>query len=107
MGTESTDLSMFGELEDAPEDRLVVRAVGHVLGNSAGWFHWGGLSVIFPEFRTNHPKLTGLIATVRVQPKRLCLGIDFYTGEVKIIEAAPDIKPKVHLSLQLQDVIDG
>ena len=101
--TDHTDLLMFGELEDAPEDRMVVRAIGHVLGTSAGWFHYDGLSVIFPVFRTTHPKLVGLIPDI--QPTRVCLGIDFYTGEVKIIEGENGMVPKVHHSLQLQELV--
>jgi len=41
-------LAMFGELEDAPEDRMVVRAVGHVLGTAAGW------TVVGRHGRTNY-----------------------------------------------------
>ena len=98
-------LAMFGELEDAPEDRMVVRAIGHVLGTAAGWFHYAGLSVIFPEFRSDHPKLHGLIAALGIQPRRVCLAIDFYTGEVKIMEADQHITPKIYHSLQLQELL--
>lgn len=97
------DLAMFGELEDAPEDRLVVRAAGHVLGTSEGWLHWSGMAVIFPAFRTEHPKLVDLVSGIPA--KKIALGIDFYTGEVKIIEAAQNTTPKVHHALQLQDLL--
>jgi len=100
----NNDLGMFGELEDAPEDRMVVRAIGHVLGTSAGWFHYEGLSVMFPEFRTTHPKLLKLIADIR--PERVCLGIDFYTGEGKVIEGERGMVPRVHHSFQLQELLE-
>jgi hypothetical protein len=98
------DLSMFGELEDAPGDRMVVRAIGFVLGTSAGWFHYDGLAVIFPEFQTTHPKLAGLITDI-ASVRRRCLAIDFYTGEVKIIDGAQGRVPKVYHTLQLQELL--
>lgn len=101
-----SDLHMFGELEIAPDSRMVVRAIGHVLGTSASWFHFGGLSVIFPIFQTKHPKLIELIGNM--PPNQVCLAIDFYTGEVKIIEGTEETEdkaPKVHHSLQLRDLL--
>lgn len=82
---------------------MVVRAVGHVLGTSEGWLHWSGMAVIFPVFRSEHPKLAPLL--VGIAGKKIALGIDFYTGEVKIIEAAHDMVPHVHHALQLQELL--
>jgi hypothetical protein len=104
--TTDKNMVMFGELEDAPNDdeRMVVRALGYVLGTSDGWFHYRGLAVIFAVFQTQHAKLVPLVANI--PPEKTCLGIDFYTGEVKIIEGGPSDEPKVHHSLQLQDLFN-
>lgn len=97
------DLSMFGELEDAPDDCMVVRAIGYVLGTANGWYHYGGLSVIFSAFRTKHPTLAPLVENVA--PEHVCLAIDFYTGEVKIVEMSTIQNLKVLHSLQLNDLL--
>jgi len=97
------DLAMFGELETAPGNRLVVRAVGYLLGSAEGWFHHGGLAAVFPAFTTEHIKLAELFQAI--PPGQACLGIDFYTGEVKVINAIPMQEPEVKHSLTLAELI--
>lgn len=92
-------LDMFGNLEDAKtKDRMVVRIVGYGIGESSGWFHYGGLCAVFPEFISQLKFFTDNMP--KKAKESIHLIIDFYTGQSAIL-----LKDKPYWNFTLKDLL--
>lgn len=105
MNDNMLEMALFGELEDAPNDKMVVRVLGYKIGISDGWFHWNGLAVVFPVFK---PSISFLEEKMpkSVKPEQVHLAIDFYSGDGKILVRATE-NPVVYQSFQLTDLLEN
>jgi len=85
--TEMIAMDMFGNLEDAPDNRMVVRILGHRVGTSDGWFHGGGHTVVLPEFKME-PGFRKFAPDVDDVADHTALMIDYYAGFLALIPHA-------------------
>lgn len=76
-----------GTLEDAPDDRMVVRVLGINLGTCDGWMHGGGHTVVMPSFAPNDTFAT--VAPDIEVPPNTALIVDYYIGLLALVQHAP------------------
>ena len=81
-------IELFGNIEDAPDDKMVVRILGHRVGTSDGWFYLGGHSILMPEFKME-PGLHKFAPDVTSVAEHTGLLIDYYAGLIALVPHAP------------------
>lgn len=84
---------LYGQLESDGE-RLVARVLGHKVGTADGWFHWQGHTIVYPGFTPDEgftkffPELLVGERWGVTAPSVLGLMIDYYSGQIALIEMA-------------------
>jgi hypothetical protein len=81
-------LKSFGDMEDGPQEGMVVRILGYNIGLADGWFHYkGGWSLMIPEFKPNPEAETvfGIPYEKHKDMAHMGLVIEFYTGQLALV----------------------